>query len=205
MSATSCCCAPSWRLRSILRRSSSWASTSLRRDARSSSTLACSSAVSRTLRSTRPACDARSSTSLSSVGVSGSFRGLVSVIAPSSSRRCRTATARVMSNAGSASPARERDRLAAGASAGHAATGRSSPPTRSHTSTRVAPVPVSEDRRHPLQDVLQRVRAGHPLREVGEHLIRRRSIAVDEPVRQALRATSAAVGTAARSRPQRRS
>ncbi len=62
--------------------------------------------------------------------------------------------------------------------------------------------PASEDRRHPLQDVVQRVRAGHPLREVGEHLIRRRSIAVDQPVRQALCASrsgwkSSAIATAA--------
>ena len=52
VSAMSCCCAPSCRFRSIFRRSASCASTSRRRDARSSS-------ISAALRRTSPACDAR--------------------------------------------------------------------------------------------------------------------------------------------------
>ena len=50
--------------------------------------------------------------------------------------------------------------------------------------------PVRNDRRHPFQYVIERVRAGHPLREVGQHLVRRRSVAVDKPVRKILRATA---------------
>ena len=65
-SATSCCCAPSWMLRSSRRRSWSCAVTSRRCEARSSSTR-------RTLRRTRPACDARSRTRRSFDGFIGSL------------------------------------------------------------------------------------------------------------------------------------
>ena len=68
LSATSCCCAPSCRFRSSRRRSSSCAATRRCRDALSSS-------ISRTLRRTRPACDARSLTNLRRAGSSGSFGG----------------------------------------------------------------------------------------------------------------------------------
>ena len=43
--ATRCCCAPSWRLRSSFRRSSSWAATNLWREARRSTMRACKSDV----------------------------------------------------------------------------------------------------------------------------------------------------------------
>ena len=86
LSATSCCCTPSWMLRSSLRRSSSCAATRRCRDARRSS-------ISRTLRSTSPAWVARSRTSASFAAFIGSSGAGSSVIAPSRSPWCRTSSA----------------------------------------------------------------------------------------------------------------
>ena len=85
--ATSCCWAPSWMFRSILRRSRSCAATSRRRESRSSS-------MSRTFRSTRPAWAARSLTKRSFAVFIGSFAGMVTESAPRSDPWWRTSTAR---------------------------------------------------------------------------------------------------------------
>ena len=143
-SATSCCCAPSCRLRSILRRSSSCAPTSRRREALSSSIVACSSAVSRPLRKTSPAWEARCCKSLSSAWVSGSFLGLSRASAPSSSSPCRTATARdAASKAGSSVHRLAGARPRGEDPSGQIVTGRSSGPTRIQASARMAPVALA--------------------------------------------------------------
>ncbi|HUL26845.1 MAG TPA: hypothetical protein VLW44_13865 [Streptosporangiaceae bacterium] len=133
-------CAPSRRSRSSRRRSASCAVTSRSREARSSASLAISCSASPTLRSTSPACAARLPTSFSSVGVNASPRFFVTDSAPSSSPSWVTGTIRSPpGTAGSAAPASTR----AGrdpASAGHQASSVSSPPDRSHTSVRTAPV-----------------------------------------------------------------
>jgi hypothetical protein len=45
----------------------------------------------------------------------------------------------------------------------------------------------SQDRRHPEKDVIGRVRLGHPVGELGEHLVRGRSLAVHDTVGDAAR------------------
>ncbi len=130
LNATSCCCAPSCRFRSSRRRSSSCAATRRCRDALSSS-------INRTLRSTRPACDARSPTNLRRAGSRGSFAGVETESAPSSSPWWRTSTTRSSGIDGSVSPGAA---TARGGSPPLVAAGRSSPPTRNHTVAVVAPV-----------------------------------------------------------------
>ena len=139
--ATSSCCAPSCRLRSSLRRSSSWAATRRSRDERRSSRRARSSAVSRTFRSTRPAWDARSASSFSSANVTGSFAGLVSVRAPRSSPWCRTSATRSAPATSMTSRSSSGSHTSSAAIAGDDAARRRRSPTRSHTSALVAPVP----------------------------------------------------------------
>jgi hypothetical protein len=138
-SAMSCCWAPSWRLRSSRCRSSSCACTRRRRDARRSSMVARSSSVSRTLRRTSPAWEARCCSSLSSAADIGSFLGLWTVSAPSSSSPCRTAAERVAANAGSRPPSASGTAAGGADPGGHVTRGRSCAPTRVQTSTRVAP------------------------------------------------------------------
>src|SRR4249919_511793 len=119
-------------LRSSLRRSWSCAVTSRRCEARSSSTR-------RTLRRTRPACDARSRTRRSFDGFIGSLGGIATESAPRSSPRSRTSTTVSPSIEGRASFATKTN-AAGSASVGHEAAGRSSAPRRSHTLAEPAPV-----------------------------------------------------------------
>ena len=97
--------------------------------------------MSRTLRSTSPACAARSSTSLCSVTDSGSFGGFVTTSAPRSSSRWRTATIFDAPAISGSSPFEVRTGSSGSPSVPHTAEGRSSFPTRSHTDAARAPVP----------------------------------------------------------------
>src|SRR5919198_806222 len=118
-------------LRSIRRRSWSCAATRRWREARRSS-------ISFTLRSTGPAWAARSWINPSFAGFIGSFAGMSTVIAPSSSPRCRTSyaprsAASAIANGSSPSPPDV-----------DVAPGRSSAPLVSQIVARAAPVPADE-------------------------------------------------------------
>ena len=183
-SATSCCWAPSCRLRSILRRSSSCASTSRRREALSSSIVACSSAVSRPLRKTSPAWEARCCKSLSSAWVSDSFLGLCRASAPSSSSPCRTATARdAASKAGSLLAVGQRERSPGREDpSGQIVTGRSSGPDPDPGLRPDGAGGAGQDGHH-LGDRLVVVQLpGHVVGEVGQHLVGRGPLPVHQPV-----------------------
>ena len=176
--ATSCCWAPSCRLRSIFRRSSSCAPTSRRREAFSSSIVACSSAVSRPLRKTSPAWEARCCRSLSSVWVSDSFLGFCRASAPSSSSPCRTATARdAVSNGGSCSPSARGSAAPGGDPPGQIVTGRSSGPTRIQASRPDGAGGAGQDGHHLGHRLVVVELPGHVVSEVGQHLVGRGPLA----------------------------
>ncbi len=173
-SATSCCCAPSWMLRSSRRRSWSCAVTSRRCEARSSSTR-------RTFRRTRPACDARSRTRRSFDGFIGSLGGIATESAPRSSPRSRTSTTVSPSIVGRASFA----------TTGDVPRARRPSATRPPAAARADAEPhprragargLAEDLRHPAEDVLGRVRLPDAFGELGQHLVRGRPPAVDDAI-----------------------
>ena len=99
--------------------------------------------MSRTFRTTSPACDATCSARAASAGASGSFGGLCTAIAPRRSSPCRTGNTAVAPSKALASSPPPASGGGIVASPGHAATARSSGPTRIHTSARVAPVPLA--------------------------------------------------------------
>ena len=174
VSATSCCCAPSWMLRSRRLRSSSCALTSRCRDARSSS-------ISRTFRSTRPACEARSRTSRSFDGLIGSFAGIETDSAPRSSPWSRTSTDESADSCGISSPWSE-------TAVGGSLLGRRDPRgpelvphVQPHDGLASADG-VGEDLRHPGEDVLGGVGAADALGELREDLVGRRATPVDDPI-----------------------
>ena len=124
-----------------------------------------SSSVSRTLRSTSPACDARSAISFSSAGRRGRSRGLRTASAPSTSPACSTAYTRSTSRDRDGRPVRQRHgRRRRGASSGQAATWRSSLPDREPDVAPLGPDPLAEHARHPRQDVVVGVGRRPPAR-----------------------------------------
>ena len=184
-SATSCCCAPSWMLRSSRRRSSSCAETSR----------FCAAFRSSSRRLER----------LGQPDVAQHETGLRGEVARSASRptarRDRSPACGPRARPAARPPARPGTRdpsLRSGAStrsgarsasgraprSGQAATSRSSRSTASHTSARSAPMPSPEDPRHPRQHVLVRIRPSDALGELRQHLVRCRAFAVHEPVRE---------------------
>ena len=60
-------------------------------------------------------------------------------------------------------------------------------PIRTHTRPGSRPVPARERRSHPGQELIVRVRVPESFRELGEHLVRCGTFAVDHPVREPLR------------------
>jgi hypothetical protein len=134
-------------LRSSAFARASCAATMRRRDARSSS-------ISRTLRSTSPACEATSRSRRSFAGSIGSLAGIVTDSAPRSSPRCRTSTADCPGANDAApgdsphSPAAAVELSAGEAPSpdGHDAATRRSPPRTSHTRAEEAPVPAARIR-----------------------------------------------------------
>ena len=100
--------------------------------------------MSLTLRSTSPACAARSATSFSSAGERGSFAGFLTARAPSSSPTCSTGNAPSISLGTDPSTSRIASRTPA--SGGHVATSRNSSSTASQTSARSAPTPSPSTR-----------------------------------------------------------
>ena len=170
-SATSCCWAPSWMLRSRRRRSSSCAATIRWREARSSST-------SRTFRRNSPPARRQVLGQLLLRRGHRIGRGHRTESAPRTSPWSRTSTTVSLDRGvrlGAVHPG-ARPSLAAG----HAS-GTSSPATRSQTSATGAR-DLPRTWRHPRQDVLGRVRVADPLGELREDLVRRRATPVHEAV-----------------------
>ena len=158
---------------------SSCAATIRRRDSRRSS-------ISRTFRRTSPACAAMSRTSFAFVGFIGSAAVSATVSAPRRSPWCRT------SNASSSSKRRQLVALhghARGRRRVHGPGGfrtqlvpDAEPDPRRPRSGRVA-----EELGHPREDVLGRVGLPDAFGELGEDLVRGRSLAVDDPIRPTAR------------------
>ena len=183
--ATSCCWAPSWRLRSSRRRVSSWAAISRWRDAAARrAARAGRRSAARSGARDRPG-RPRSASSFSSVGVSVSFGGLVTDRAPNSSPWWRTATADVTPAIQGTS-----GRRAARLGGFEVSTATTTPAAaRADLEPDVRALgggALGEDARHPRQQDVGRRRLRHALGELRQHLVRRGPLAVDEAVGEAL-------------------
>jgi hypothetical protein len=185
-SATSCCWAPSCRSRSSLRRASSCAATSRCREARSSSTRSRRRSRSRALPSTSDAWPAICASSSRSCGVTGSSRRRSKLRAPSRSPSSRTGSTCVACGT-STWPWRRRwwrraptDRARVRRPP-HA--GRRRPGPRSW---RVAHRCRRRAARPALELVVGRRAGRQVVDDRGEHLVGRRTAAVDRAVRPVL-------------------
>ena len=173
LSATSCCCAPSWMLRSSRLRSWSCAVTSRRCAACSSSSRCRSASVRPTLRSTRPACAARSRDQLL-------LRGVHRVV-----RRHRDRQARRAPRLG-ARRARSRSSVAIGRIRRPGR--RDAPIVRRRRATRARArrrAPSASTRAIRTQHIVGGVGARELIPELGQHLVRRGSLAVHHAVGRA--------------------
>ena len=145
-----------------------------------------SCSVNATFRITRPACAARSRTSLSSVGVIDSPGRFTIDSAPSSSPWCRIGSRISVADTSPASSSVAAIGGNASASCGHRPSETSWSPMRTHTSARTAPVPPASARAIRGQELLVRVRVAEPFGELREHLVRCGALPVDEPVGEPL-------------------
>ena len=189
--ATSCCCAPSWMFAlELVARSSSCAPTIRRRDV---AELLDQPDVAQD--QARPGTRGRASAA-AFAGSIGSFarhrdreRAEDLAVVPDLDRRSagelRELAVRPSAAESARRPRRPRGRRP------------DPPPTRSHTVASVAPGAPPRGLRHPRQDVVGRVRLGHALGELGEHLVRGRPAAVDDPVGDAPRDAAAPARTRA--------
>ena len=184
-SATSCCCAPSWMLRSSRRRSASCAETSRFCAAFRSSSRALSASVSRTLLSTSPAWDARSAISFSSDGDTGSLDGLRTASAPKQLARLHHGIHAIHALDLGHRPVRKGDRRAADRIVGPGCDVPELPADREPHVGALRPDALAQDPRHPRQHVRVGVSTTDAFGELGEHLVRRRALAVDQAVGEA--------------------
>ena len=221
VSATSCCWAPSCRFRSIRCRSSSWAWTSRRRDARRSSMVACSSAVSRTLRSTKPGLRGQVGQQLV---LGGGHRLVLRLLHGDRAEQLIPVTDRDRPGA-HRTPAARRPPVSRAAGGGGGGSGRPDHLGRSRRRPgprpRPATAPVAPASTAAIRSSAASASSwpGHVLREVGQHLVGRGPLPVHQPVRDPLgplphrleqhRDATAAAATrqraAARNRPASRS
>ena len=145
LSATSSCCAPSWRSRSRACRARSCATSMRWRDVRSSSSRSPSRDRSRVLARSMDAWPARSSRSRWSAELAPSPGRLVRLSAPTSWPSCRTGCMRTPGRSGTSSPFNLTGSGAPAASPA-IARGTSTPPSATQTTDSAAPVPSASSR-----------------------------------------------------------
>ena len=181
-SATSCCCAPSWMLRSSRRRSASCAETSRFCAAFRSSSRALSASVRRTLLSTSPAWDGEIGDQLLVRRRDGIARRLADRERAQQLARLHDRVHAIDALDRGDRPVRQRDRRRPVDVVGPGRDVSQLPVDGQPHVGALGADALAQDPRHPRQHVLVGVGPADAFGELRQHLVRRRALAVDDAV-----------------------